>query len=86
MGAIRRLRTHAGKRQTIDFEETEIFLDKEQEHERIQRLAEDILDAYRFLQSEQRGRGRKHVRDPGLDESRAIFEEVSEDLEKRLAK
>lgn len=85
MGAIRRLRAHAGKREPIEFTESEIFLSKEQERERIERLAEDILDAYRFLESERRGR-RKHVRDSGLDESRAIFEEVSEDLEKRLAK
>lgn len=85
MGAIKRLRAHADKRRAIELEETEVFLDGEKERERIKRLAEDILDAYRFLQSRQK-RGRKHVSDSRVDEGTSIFSEISEDIEGRIGK
>ena len=86
MGAIQKLRTHAEKSRTIKLTESVFVLSEEEDNERIQRLAKNIIRTYRNLQA-RRGRGKRGaIRNPGLDEGRAIFEEVSEDLEKRLGK
>lgn len=81
MGAIKRLQTHADKRLSIELIETEIVLSEAAENERIKRLSKNILRAIRFLES----RG-KLVSNPGVDEVGSVIEEISQDLEKRLAK
>jgi hypothetical protein len=83
MGAIKRLQTHAGKSQSLEMIETEFVLSEAEENERIKRLSKNILKAFRFLES--RGK-RGTVPDPRVDEVGSIFEEVSQDLEKRIGK
>lgn len=83
MGAIKRLQTHAGKGQSIELVETEFLLSEAEEYERIKRLSKNILKAFRFLES---GGKRSPIPDPRVDEVGSIFEEVSQDLEKRIGK
>ena len=83
MGAIKRLQTHAGKGQSIELVETEFVLSEAEENERIKRLSKNILKAFRFLES---GGRRGTVSDSRVDEVVSIFEEVSQDLEKRIGK
>ncbi|MGE3263520.1 MAG: hypothetical protein AB7K68_17215 [Bacteriovoracia bacterium] len=86
MGAIRRLRTHAEKCRSIELEESLFVLTEEENNERIQKLSESIIRIYRDLTSRRGRPDGKDISNRGVDESGAIFEEISEDLEKRLRK